>query len=64
MAISAKMMAVLQKVDAAREAYFDGLRESAKQDAARARTAKAMKTQAARRRAAQARSVSKKPKTT
>jgi len=32
-AISQKMMAVLQKVDAAREAYLAGLRASARQDA-------------------------------
>jgi hypothetical protein len=33
MALSAKMLAVLQKVDAAREDFFAGLRESAKQEA-------------------------------
>jgi hypothetical protein len=33
MAISPKMLAVLQKVDAKREAHFAGLRESAKRDA-------------------------------
>ena len=33
MAISAKMLAVPQKVDAAREAYLAGLRASARQDA-------------------------------
>jgi hypothetical protein len=32
-AISAKMLAVLRKVDAAREAYLAGLRENARQDA-------------------------------
>jgi hypothetical protein len=32
-AISPRMLAVLRKVDAAREAYLAGLRESAKQDA-------------------------------
>jgi hypothetical protein len=41
MAISPKMLAVLQKVDAAREEFFAGLRESARRDAdakARAKT--------------------------
>lgn len=33
MAISAKMLAVLQKVDAERAAFFEGLRESAEQEA-------------------------------
>ncbi|MEX2220601.1 MAG: hypothetical protein WEG40_02290 [Candidatus Rokuibacteriota bacterium] len=33
MALSAKMLAVLQKVDAARAEFFAGLRESAKQEA-------------------------------
>jgi hypothetical protein len=33
MALSAKMLAVLQKVDAAREEFFASLRESAKQEA-------------------------------
>jgi hypothetical protein len=41
MAISPKMLALLQKVDAAREVFFAGLRSSAKRDAeakARAKT--------------------------
>jgi len=33
MALSPKMLAVLQKVDAAREEFIAGLRESAKQEA-------------------------------
>jgi hypothetical protein len=33
MALSAKMLAVLQKVDAARAEFIAGLRESAKQEA-------------------------------
>jgi hypothetical protein len=33
MALSAKMLAVVQKVDAARAEFFAGLRESAKQEA-------------------------------
>jgi hypothetical protein len=33
MALSAKMLALLQKVDAAREEFFVGLRESARREA-------------------------------
>ncbi len=44
MAISAKMLAVLQKVDAARDAYFAGLRAKAAEE--RKRIAKAKKTAA------------------
>jgi len=55
MAISPKMLAVLQKVDAARAEFFDGLRESAKQEAeAKVRAKKRAAS------AAQARSVTKK----
>jgi len=43
MAISAKMLAVLQKVDAARAEHFAGLRASAARDAAQARAQKAAK---------------------
>jgi len=51
MAISPKMLAVLQKVDAARAEFFAGLRESAKREA----EAKAhAKKRAARRAAATA----------
>lgn len=45
MAISAKMLAVLQKVDAAREEFFAGLRKSAKREAeAKTRAKTASKT--------------------
>jgi hypothetical protein len=43
MAISPKMLAVLQKVDAARAEHFDGLRASAARDAEQARAQKAAK---------------------
>ena len=46
MAISPKMLAVLQKVDAARAEHFAGLRETAKQEAQM--RAKAKKAQAAK----------------
>lgn len=55
MAISPKMLAVLQKVDAARAEFFAGLRESAKQEA----QARMKKRAASRAAAAQARSVTK-----
>jgi|APPan5920702752_1055751.scaffolds.fasta_scaffold344529_1 hypothetical protein len=40
MAISAKMLAVLHKVDAARDAYFAGLRAKAAEERRRAAQAK------------------------
>ena len=50
MAISPKMLAVLQKVDAARAEFFAGLRDSAKRDAeAKVRTKKRPATRAAAR---------------
>ena len=52
MAVSARMMAVLQRVDAAREAHFAGLR--AKNVVDQARKEKAKKVEAARRRAVRA----------
>jgi hypothetical protein len=49
MAISPKMLAVLQKVDAARAEHFAGLRASAERDAEQTRAQKAAKkTQAAK----------------
>ena len=60
MAISAKMLAVVQKVDAAREAYFAGLRETAKREA-QLRTAATKKMMQARR-AARALALSSKKK--
>jgi hypothetical protein len=51
MAISPRMLAVLQKVDAARAEYFAGLRKTAKQEA-EARTKAAKKKRAASRAAA------------
>jgi hypothetical protein len=50
MALSRKMLAVLQKVDAAREEFFNDLRESAKRDAAaKARAKKRAASRAAAR---------------
>ena len=43
MAISPKMLAVLQKVDAARAEHFAGLRASAERDAEQVRAQKAAK---------------------
>jgi hypothetical protein len=49
MAISPKMLAILQKVDAARVEHFADLRASAERDAERGRAQKAAKkTQAAK----------------
>jgi hypothetical protein len=56
MAVSPKMLAVLQKVDAAHALFVAGLRESAKREAA----AKARAKKLAANRAAKARSVPKK----
>jgi hypothetical protein len=50
MALSPKMLAVIQKVDAAEAAYFAGLKARAKREAANVRALKAAKkTQAAKR---------------
>jgi hypothetical protein len=55
MALSAKMLALLQKIEAADAKHFAGLRESARKDAVAAKNRKAVSRQAAAARARKAR---------